>query len=68
MLSIQIYFPKSNFTHSEFEHVEAFKEALQKEKINFVIRQNDNGIIYGLTYIDQNTKCVFNGSDIGKEV
>jgi hypothetical protein len=45
----------------------AFKEALQKEKINLVIRQNDNGIIYGLTYIDHNTKCVFNGSDIGKE-
>jgi len=44
-----------------------FKEALQKEKINLVIRQNDNGIIYGLTYIDHNTKCVFNGSDIGKE-
>jgi len=45
----------------------AFKEALQKEKINLVIRQNDNGIIYGLTYIDHNTKCVFNGSEIGKE-
>ena len=24
-------------------------------------------IIYGLTYIDRNTKSVFNGSDIGKE-
>jgi len=45
----------------------AFKEALQKEKINLVIRQNDNGIVYGLTYIDHNTKSVFNGSDIGKE-
>ena len=47
--------------------LQAFKTALEKEKINLVIRQNDNGIIYGLTYIDQNTKCVFNGSDIGKE-
>src|SRR6187549_170146 len=45
----------------------AFKEALLKEKINLVIRQNDNEIVYGLTYIDHNTKCVFNGSDIGKE-
>lgn len=44
-----------------------FKTALEKEKINLVIRQNDNGIIYGLTYIDHNTKCVFNGSEIGKE-
>jgi len=47
--------------------LQAFKLALEKEKINLVIRQNDNGIVYGLTYIDHNTKCVFNGSDIGKE-
>lgn len=44
-----------------------FKTALGKEKINLVTRQNENGIIYGLTYIDHNTKCVFNGSEIGKE-
>jgi hypothetical protein len=45
----------------------SFKDALRKEKIHVVIRQNANGIIYGLTYVDVNTKCVFNGSDIGKE-
>jgi hypothetical protein len=49
------------------KNLEAFKQALQKEKISLVIRQNDNGVIYGLTYIDHNTKCVFNGSDIGKD-
>jgi hypothetical protein len=47
--------------------LQAFKLALEKEKINLVSRQNDSGIVYGLTYIDHNTKCVFNGSDIGKE-
>jgi len=47
--------------------LQAFKEALEKEKINLVIRQNNNGVVYGLTYIDHKTKCVFNGSDIGKE-
>lgn len=47
--------------------LQQFKDALQKEKISLVIRQNDSGIIYGLTYIDHNTKCVFNGSSIGKE-
>lgn len=41
-------------------------QLLEKEKINLLIRQNEQGIIYGLTYIDQNTKCVFNGSEIGK--
>jgi hypothetical protein len=48
-------------------NISAFKEALAKEKISLVIRQNEDGIIYGLTYIDHNTKCVFNGSDIGKD-
>ena len=49
------------------KNLQAFKEALEKEKINLVIRQNNDGIVYGLTYIDHKTKCVFNGSDIGKE-
>jgi hypothetical protein len=44
-----------------------FKHALEREKISLIVRQNDSGIVYGLTYIDHNTKCVFNGSDIGKE-
>lgn len=47
--------------------LQSFKQALEKEKISLVVRQNDNGIIYGLTYIDHNTKCVFNGSEIGKD-
>lgn len=43
-----------------------FKSELQKEKVQLVIRQNEQGVIYGLTYVDQLTKCVFNGSDLGK--
>lgn len=42
-------------------------KSLQKEQINAVIRQNDEGIIYGITYVDHKTKCVFNGSDLGKQ-
>jgi hypothetical protein len=30
------------------------------------LRQNKDGIIYGITYIDHQTKSVFNGSDLGK--
>jgi hypothetical protein len=41
-------------------------QALQKEKIQVVLRQNAEGIIYGMTYVDHQTKCVFNGSDLGK--
>lgn len=41
-------------------------KALDKEGINTVLRQNEDGIIYGITYVDHRTKCVFNGSVLGK--
>jgi hypothetical protein len=41
-------------------------QALEKEKIQVILRQNANGIIYGMTYVDHQTKCVFNGSELGK--
>jgi hypothetical protein len=47
--------------------LESLTRALEKEGINTVIRQNKEGIIYGLTYVDHRTKCIFNGSDLGKE-
>lgn len=40
--------------------------ALKKEGIDVVIRQNKNGLIYGITYVDHRQKVVFNGSDLGK--
>lgn len=43
-----------------------FEKALQKENISLVVRINETGFVYGLTFIDHRTKCVFNGSDLGK--
>lgn len=40
---------------------------LQKDRINLVIRSNDQGRIYGMTYISHERKAVFNGSELGKE-
>ncbi len=40
--------------------------ALEKQGIHTVLRQNANGILYGITYVDHQTKCVFNGSVLGK--
>lgn len=40
---------------------------LQKEGIDTVLRQNAEGLIYGITFVDHKTKSVFNGSAIGKE-
>jgi Relaxase/Mobilisation nuclease domain len=44
-----------------------FSENLSRSGINVVLRQNGDGLIYGVTYVDLKTKCVFNGSDLGKE-
>lgn len=40
---------------------------LQKEGIDTVLRQNAEGLVYGITFVDHKTKSVFNGSKIGKE-
>ncbi|WP_297334581.1 relaxase/mobilization nuclease domain-containing protein [Flavobacterium sp.] len=44
-----------------------FVRQLQKEGIDTVLRQNAEGLIYGVTFVDHKTKIVFNGSSIGKE-
>ena len=46
--------------------LEDFIETLQKERISTVVRIGKEGAIYGITYVDHKTKCVFNGSDLGK--
>lgn len=47
--------------------LDAFIKELKNERTSAVVRQSDQGMVYGLTYIDWQTKAVFNGSDIGKE-
>lgn len=42
-------------------------KTLQKEGIDVVLRQNNDGLLYGITYIDHTSKSVFNGSALGKE-
>ncbi len=46
--------------------LQGFIDDLNKERISVVLRQNKEGIIYGVTYVDHQTKCIFNGSDLGK--
>lgn len=40
---------------------------LAKNNMNVVFRQNTEGRIYGATFIDHQSRCVFNGSKMGKE-
>jgi len=55
------------FKNGQLNSLEDFTKALQKEKILPVFRLNEDGILYGATYIDQVNKTVFNGSDIDRD-
>lgn len=46
--------------------LQAFTEALKRQGIAVVMRQNAAGQIYGITFVDHRQKVVFNGSDLGK--
>ncbi|WP_316753322.1 relaxase/mobilization nuclease domain-containing protein [Pedobacter gandavensis] len=39
---------------------------LQKQGINLAIRENNEGRIYGITFVDHQNKVVFKGSDLDK--
>lgn len=43
------------------------RDALRKKGIDVVLRRNDQGRIYGATFIDHNSRTVLNGSRLGKE-
>jgi hypothetical protein len=45
-----------------------FKKQLAEKGINVVTRKNDTGRIYGVTFIDHNSKTVWNGSRLAKEL
>lgn len=46
--------------------LDQLKRVLQRTGITLVIRENSEGRIYGLSYIDHVNKVIFNGSDLGK--
>ncbi len=45
-----------------------FKSHLVEQGINAVIRRNEAGRIYGVTFIDHESKSVWNGSQLGKNL
>lgn len=45
-----------------------FKKQLADQGINVVVRRNNTGRIYGITFIDRNSKAVWNGSNLAKEL
>ncbi|MCT3960141.1 relaxase/mobilization nuclease domain-containing protein [Elizabethkingia anophelis] len=49
--------------HTEVE----FRKQLTEKGIDLMIRRNDAGRLYGITFIDHHSKTVWNGSRLGKE-
>lgn len=47
---------------------QTFKNQLAEQGINVMVRRNETGRIYGMTFIDHNSKTVWNGSRLGKEL
>jgi hypothetical protein len=41
-------------------------EYLRQKNIYTALRKNAEGRLYGITFVDNQNKCVFNGSDLGK--
>jgi hypothetical protein len=58
---------QSVFSKSPTLKVVDFVKALEKANIKIVFRQNEEGRVYGITFIDHQNRVVFNGSDLGKE-
>ena len=47
---------------------EDFRANLHRKGIDVLFRENEQGRLYGITFIDQNNGCVVNGSRLGKEL
>lgn len=46
--------------------IQELAKIVELSGINMVFRQNTEGLLYGITYVDHQTQCVFNGSALGK--
>lgn len=46
----------------------SFKKQLVEQGINVVVRRNDAERVYGITFIDHNSKTIWNGSRLGKDL
>ena len=55
-------------TKPEAKGLVRLKAALSKKGIHAVFRTNDQGRLYGVTFVDNVTRSVFNGSDLGKHL
>lgn len=55
------------FLSKKIISLEKLAKDLESEGIHVVLRKSKDGQIYGITYVDHKTQCVFNGSSLGKD-
>ena len=53
--------------HNPKVTLSGLKKQLAKRGIETVFRQNKDGVLYGVTFVDHQNRCVWNGSDLGKQ-
>ncbi|WP_188050774.1 conjugal transfer protein MobB [Flavobacterium sp. GP15] len=53
--------------HSSYDETD-FKKQLLEQGVNTIVRRNDQGRIYGITFIDHESRTVCNGSQLGKNL
>lgn len=53
--------------HTTSNEIE-FRKQLTEHGINTIVRRNDNGRIYGITFIDHENRSVWNGSQLDRNL
>ena len=52
--------------NTDIVSLESLGQALETQGIHLRLRQSTEGHLYGVTFVDHRTHCVFNGSELGK--
>ncbi|OXG07842.1 relaxase/mobilization nuclease-like protein [Flavobacterium araucananum] len=58
---------RETFINETFKFPEQLAEKLKKQGIHTILRTSKDGQLYGITFVDHKTKCIFNGSSLGKQ-
>ncbi|WP_268225217.1 relaxase/mobilization nuclease domain-containing protein [Sinomicrobium oceani] len=53
--------------NTDIVSLESLGQALETKGIHLRLRQSTEGKLYGVTFVDHRTQCVFNGSELGKD-
>lgn len=69
MLLLLTYKLRSQFAFYDKKNItpEKLANSIQSEGIHVILRKSKDGQLYGITYVDHKTQCVFNGSSLGKD-